>query len=138
MRGFSRDIIIDLLPAYFSGECSSETKRAVEEFFESDPEFARNANVAQPPLPDLAIPAAIKDNEVQVLAHTRRLLQWRSWLLAGAIFFTLSIFTFSFGGGDLSWRLLESPVTALANGLIGLGCWAAYYIVCRKLNAVLR
>ena len=35
----TRDVIYDLLPAYFSGEISQDTRRLVDEFLEQDPEF---------------------------------------------------------------------------------------------------
>ena len=37
----TRDVIYDLLPAYFSGEASSDTRALVGEFMATDPEFKR-------------------------------------------------------------------------------------------------
>ena len=37
----TRDVIYDLLPAYFSGDISPDTRALVEEFLEQDPEFRR-------------------------------------------------------------------------------------------------
>jgi len=39
----TRDVIYDLLPAYFAGEVSTDTRVLVEEYFASDPEFGRMA-----------------------------------------------------------------------------------------------
>ena len=39
----TRDVIYDLLPAYFAGEASADTRLLVEEHFASDPEFGRMA-----------------------------------------------------------------------------------------------
>ena len=39
----TRDVIYDLLPGYFAGELSADAKALVEEFFATDPEFARMA-----------------------------------------------------------------------------------------------
>lgn len=39
----TRDVIYDLLPGYFAAELSDDAKALVEEFFASDPEFARMA-----------------------------------------------------------------------------------------------
>jgi anti-sigma factor RsiW len=39
----TRDVIYDLLPAYFAGDVSDDTRALVEEYFESDPEFGRMA-----------------------------------------------------------------------------------------------
>lgn len=37
----TRDVIYDLLPAYFSGDVSADTRALIEEFMETDPEFKR-------------------------------------------------------------------------------------------------
>ena len=37
----TRDVIYDLLPGYFSGEISPDTRALVDEFLQQDPEFAR-------------------------------------------------------------------------------------------------
>ena len=35
----TRDVIRDLLPAYFSDEATEDTRRLVDDFFRQDPEF---------------------------------------------------------------------------------------------------
>jgi anti-sigma factor RsiW len=40
----TRDVVYDLLPAYFAGELSADSKTLVDDFFASDPEFARMAD----------------------------------------------------------------------------------------------
>jgi anti-sigma factor RsiW len=37
----TREVIYDLLPAYFAGEVSADTRALVEEFFATDPDFKR-------------------------------------------------------------------------------------------------
>jgi anti-sigma factor RsiW len=39
----TRDVVYDLLPGYFAGELSADSKAMVDEFFATDPEFARMA-----------------------------------------------------------------------------------------------
>lgn len=39
----TREVIFDLLPAYFSDDASADTRALVEEFFLTDPEFGRMA-----------------------------------------------------------------------------------------------
>jgi len=39
----SRDVIYDLLPGYFAGEASADTRALVQEYFDTDPEFRRMA-----------------------------------------------------------------------------------------------
>lgn len=37
----TRDVVYDLLPAYFAGEVSADTRALIDEFLATDPEFAR-------------------------------------------------------------------------------------------------
>jgi ferric-dicitrate binding protein FerR (iron transport regulator) len=37
----TRDVIYDLLPAYFAGDVSADTRTLIDEFLVTDPEFAR-------------------------------------------------------------------------------------------------
>ena len=39
----TRDVVYDLLPAYFAGEVSADTRFLIKEFFATDPEFGRMA-----------------------------------------------------------------------------------------------
>ena len=39
----TRDVIYDLLPSYFAGDASDDTRALIEAYFETDPEFARMA-----------------------------------------------------------------------------------------------
>jgi anti-sigma factor RsiW len=40
----TREVIYDLLPSYFAGDASDDTRALVEAYFETDPEFARMAS----------------------------------------------------------------------------------------------
>jgi hypothetical protein len=40
----TRDVIYDLLPSYFAGDASDDTRALVEAYFETDPEFGRMAS----------------------------------------------------------------------------------------------
>lgn len=75
----SREVIGDLLPAYFSGEASQESRALVEQFLRDDPQFA--AEVQRLWGEDAAelrslVPAA-PDVEKQTLDRTRRSLATR-------------------------------------------------------------
>ncbi len=39
----TREVIYDLLPGYFANEASADTRALVEEYFQTDPDFARMA-----------------------------------------------------------------------------------------------
>jgi hypothetical protein len=49
----TRDVMTDLLPVYFSGEASEDTKRLMEEYFRANPDFERIARRAVAPLEQL-------------------------------------------------------------------------------------
>lgn len=90
MTEVSREVIIDLLPAYFSGEASEETRRLVEGYFESDPEFARLARRMNDKLLQ-AMPVHLPENhEMKALRRVRMTITWRVVGLAIALaFFTI-------------------------------------------------
>jgi anti-sigma factor RsiW len=48
----SRDVIYDLLPGYFAGEASPDTRALIQEYFDTDPEFRRMAERFQTVLDD--------------------------------------------------------------------------------------
>jgi hypothetical protein len=48
----SRDVIYDLLPGYFAGEASPDTRALIQEYFDTDPEFHRMAERFQAILDD--------------------------------------------------------------------------------------
>jgi len=37
----TRDVVYDLLPGYFAGEVSADTRALIDEFLTTDPEFSR-------------------------------------------------------------------------------------------------
>ena len=50
-----REVIIDLLPAYFSGEASAATRALVEDFFRENPDFEKSARSAGGALESLKV-----------------------------------------------------------------------------------
>ena len=113
----TREVVTDLLPIYFSGEASGDTKMLVEDYFRQDPDFERIARSAATPLETLraATPiAAGPEKEKRDLESVRWGLRRRQWLFAGGLFFTLFplsyYFTFTHGHlallpvGDAFWN----------------------------------
>jgi anti-sigma factor RsiW len=87
----TRDVIYDLLPAYFSGEISQDTRRLVDEFLEQDPEFRQMMDrfrmVFREPRP---AGAQAVPNDAEVFDRARSLLQKRSELRGYVIAFGLA------------------------------------------------
>jgi hypothetical protein len=88
----TRDVVTDLLPLYFSGEASEDTRRVVEDFFRENPDFERVARAAAKPLETLRnAPSAAPEAEKEKREMHRIGWQLRSrrvWL-ALAVIYTL-------------------------------------------------
>ncbi len=88
----TREVVTDLLPVYFSGEASGDTKALVEDYFRQDPDFERVARSAATPLETLrAAPpiAAGPEREKRDLESVLWGLRRRQWLFGLSLFFTL-------------------------------------------------
>jgi anti-sigma factor RsiW len=83
----TRDVIIDLLPAYFSGEASEDTRRLVESYFERDPELARMARSMNDRLLQVAPVHLPENHQMKALRRTQVNLAWRVILLAAILAF---------------------------------------------------
>jgi hypothetical protein len=98
------DVVADLLPVYFSGEASSDTKSLVEDYFTENPDFERMARIAGGPLETLraALPVpADSEKEKCDLESVRRGLDRRKWLFGLSLFLTLSPLSFYFTHGGV-------------------------------------
>jgi len=100
----TREVVTDLLPIYFSGEASGDTKILVEDYFRQDPDFERITHIAAIPLETLRARAPIaagSEKEKRDLERIRWGLRRRQWLFAGGLFLTLFplsyYFTFTHG-----------------------------------------
>jgi hypothetical protein len=87
----TRDVIYDLLPGYFAGEATPDTRALVDEFLRDDPEFAhmmqrfRAVFRDQPPADDAAV-----SRERQTFDRARGILHKRSELRGYTIAFGLA------------------------------------------------
>jgi len=100
----TQEVVTDLLPVYFSGEASSDTKSLVEEYFRENPDFERMARSAGAPLETLraASPrAAGAEKEKRDIESVRCSLDRRKWLFGLSLFLTLSPLSFYFTHGHL-------------------------------------
>src|SRR5215510_2682520 len=100
-----REVIIDLLPAYFSGEASAATRALVEEYFREHPEFELSARKAGGSLESLKIAPSSPDSEREKLAleRARGITETRTSFLWMAILSTLMLFLFRIQNGKIVW-----------------------------------
>lgn len=82
-----RDVVIDLIPVYLSGEASEETRKLVEQAVKSDPELAKNLDRERELLSLGAPPALPPDHEKRTLDRTKTAVRRRSVTFAGALLF---------------------------------------------------
>ena len=127
----TRDIVIDLLPLYQSGEASQDTRAAIDEFLRKDPSLAQMGSTdAGTILP--AIGAS--ELERRTISQTRAAIHRRSRILAMAVLFTLLPFAFGFRDGQVTFFMLrDQPQSALF--LVGaVVCWFQYARMTRSLR----
>jgi anti-sigma factor RsiW len=101
----TRDVIYDLLPAYFAGEASGDTKTLVEGFFATDPEFGRMAErfrTLHRDLSDEGTEAATAADEREAfnraMQRVRRQKAASMWTSGAAVAFAVAALTpYTFG-----------------------------------------
>jgi hypothetical protein len=124
----TRDIIIDLWPAYLAGEASADTRTLVDEFLRQDPEFAHMLQGrGEADLLPTDVPSLPPDREAQALSRTKRQLHGWDWSLILqllAMMFTAQ----AFGRivADTSWDV--SPVNFIVMAVIAAIFWCAFVI----------
>lgn len=104
-----REVIIDLLPAYFSGEASAATRTLVEDFFRENPEFEKSARSAAGPLENLKAapprldPGLNAEKEKLALERARLVTETRSSFFWLAVISTLMLLLFRIQNGKIVW-----------------------------------
>jgi hypothetical protein len=108
-----REVIVDLLPAYFSGEASAATRALVEQFFRENPEFEKSARSAAGPLEGLKVAPPRPDPEKEKLAleRARLVTETRSSFFWLAVLSTLLLFLFRIQNGKIIWIVWSAPAS---------------------------
>ena len=68
----TREVIYDLLPSYFAGDASADTRALVEAYFETEPEFARMAGRFQAIVAERQRPGAAAEERERETFHCAR------------------------------------------------------------------
>jgi hypothetical protein len=137
----TREVVTDLLPIYFSGEASGDTKVLVEDYFRQDPEFERIARNAATPLETLrgAAPiAASSEKEKRDLESILWGLRRRKWLFGVSLFLTLAPLSFDFTQGHIvSLMVRDAPWHAAFDWSLAAVLWFLYFARLRWRTAAL-
>jgi hypothetical protein len=133
-----REVIVDLLPAYFSGEASAATRALVEEYFREHPDFEASARRAGGPLESLKAPALKADPEKEKLAleRARLAVETRSSFLWLAILFTLMLFLFRIQDHKIVWVLWTKPLTGIIFAAMTVFFWLLYFYTRKRKDPV--
>lgn len=137
----TREVITDLLPIYFSGEASRDTKVLVEEFFRQDPDFERIARSAAKPLEILRAAPPIEggpEKEKRDLESILWGLRRRTWLFGVSLFLTLEPLSFDFTHGHFVSLMLRSGLWHAAfYWSLAAVLWFLYFVRLRRRTASL-
>ena len=123
-----REVIIDLLPAYFSGEASVATRALVEDYFREHPDFERSARGAGDWLDRLNVPASAPDPEKEKMAleRARMVTETRSSFLWLAIFFSLILAFFRIHDHKVIFVFWEDSMRGAVLASVAVFLWAMY------------
>jgi hypothetical protein len=145
MMNITRDVINDLLPAYFSGDASSDTRNLIEHYFRQYPDFHNEVAPASAILRrvgDVELPAGDSKDEKIALTRAKRVLRWQQVLLAFATTFTLNAislgFSFEITNGTVHIHWLSIPGQGLViAGILAISVilWIAYIRVTRRVRS---
>ena len=127
-----REVIIDLLPVYFSGDASEATSMLVQEYFREHPEEERLTRHANRPLEGLKldVPSGDSEKEKAALKRARDLVRYRQQMSV-LLFISIAYSVFSSGlivAGYFAHRLMHGNAIAIgfAFTLCALAMWFAY------------
>ena len=130
----TRDVVYDLLPSYFAGDASDDTRALVEAYFETDPEFGRMAarfqSIAERQRPE-GVTAEARERDTFVCARKAAALHTQTRAMSAGFGFAA---LFSFGIATMTWseRLAwQNPGVLLGVffGLVALGTYVASFRV---------
>jgi hypothetical protein len=120
----TRDVIYDLLPSYFAGDASDDSRALVQEFFASDPEFGRMAQRFGALLAERPASAVIEaDRAKLVFQRARARVKLR---LAGTIWAVASVFPFALAavtGVDGHPFRHPGNIIGLVFGVMAIATW---------------
>jgi len=127
----TRDIVIDLLPLYQSGEASKDTRAAIEEFLRRDPSLAHMASQDAGTI--LPVTGA-GELERRTVTRTRVAIRRRSWVLGAAIWLSLLPFSFAFRGGRVTFFMLRDQPESMLLLLVAAMLWFVYARMTRSIR----
>ena len=119
----TRNVVVDLLPLYHSGEASADTRAIVEDYLRRDPSLRRLAEADDAAY---APPVPTSDPERAAVERTRRVLRLRSWTMAFAILCTLLPLTSAHLEGGITFFMFRDVPWSRALWALAAVLWVFY------------
>lgn len=133
----TRDVVIDLLPLYESGEASADTRAIIDEFMRTDAEFARIVKATRAPAAPPKATAVSPEAHVErtAVSRTRQALKRQSWTLGLALFFTLVPFSFvDWRGQEIAFFMWRDEPGSRLFLIAAAYLWWSYYRQTRAMK----
>ena len=136
----TREVILDLLPVYLSGEASPATKSLVEAFLKQDPDLAqRIRNGWLENMTKVAPSTLPPELELKAFRRTKSMLGWQAWLMGFAIFFTavcasFEIHTTEAGHAEFHFLLSKAPAELALCIVLAVVFWLGYFWIRHRLR----
>ena len=124
-----KDVVLDLLPAYFAGEVSPLTRAWIEQYLAEDPELAAHVRREQRDTFEGTPPPLPPGLELRTLQRTRRILALLRWLFGFAMTFSAVGLALEVSLRPLRIRplLFDYPTLLLPCVGAGIVCWMLYF-----------
>lgn len=128
----TRDVVYDLLPAYFAGDLSADSRRLVEAWLRDDPEFAAMAARFERVLAQAsAAPRGTGDDEARTLSRARTAARCRGEFRGLAIGYALATIAL-IAAGLAGYAEGRAFVIAAVVGGTAVLCGAGAYLSDRR------
>ena len=131
-----REVILDLVPLYLSGEASPATKQLVEQYAQQHTDIADLISDASVDVfaerEEYSLP---KELEMKSMERTKLLLRIRSIILGISIFLSLLPLSIRGSSEGVRWLWSGAEGYALAIGALAAFAWFSYAILHRKLRS---
>jgi hypothetical protein len=138
----SREVILDLLPLFASGEASAETRALVEEYLRQDPELRgqldlnRLDELKTSLAPGVTLPA---EAELRSLRRTQSLLRWQrrayGWALALTVVSVSGVGYIRDGRPVFHFFFLDHPQLLGSCAVLAVSCWLNYFVFRLRLRS---
>jgi hypothetical protein len=133
----TREVVMDLLPLFLSGDASADSRALIVEFLAQDPELAERVRTAPQDLfKDVAEPQLPADLEVRALRRARRLISLQRWLFGPAIGLTVLSLSIVINAHGIHLLIQDHPRPIGAAAVLAAACWISYYSLRRRLRSL--